>query len=473
MKITLLGTGVRTPFVLHGLAAKGSELGLTEVTLHDLDPGRLDVMQALGSHLCRQWGAQFDLRAERDPRRALSEARFVFSAIRSGQDRARALDEEIPLKYGILGQETTGPAGFAMAMRTIPEVLALARLIEEVCPAALVVNFTNPVGIIMQALTDHTAIRAVGVCDGPIEMKRSVAEFLDVSPDEIHVDYFGLNHCGWIHRVLVDGRNRLPEVLDRYEQLRRVDESWRLFDTELVQSIGMLPMEYLYFYYYRDRAVNHILQSGSTRGAQIEALNDALWPALHNRISAGDLDGAWRAWERVLEARGASYFSRERGETVDPEDDAVANNPPGEMFEGDGYEGLAIAVMTAAVQRRKVPLIVNVRNMGAIGGLRDGDVVEVTCQVDEHGPHPLAQGSIPPTARALIEPVKEYERLTVQAAVEGSYSKALQALLTHPLVGSYPTAKSLLDDYLAVHPGFLQPAEQAAAEKLARPATSL
>ena len=458
MKITLLGTGVRTPFVLHGLAATARELGLSEVTLYDLDIGRLGVMHALGSHLCRQWGATFDVRAERDPRHALSGARFVFSAIRAGQDGARALDEEISLKYGVLGQETTGPAGFAMAMRTIPQVLALARLIEEVCPAALLVNFTNPVGIIMQALTEHTGVRAVGVCDGPIEMKRSVAEFLEVPPDEMHVDYFGLNHCGWIHRVLVDGRDRLPEVLDRYEQLRTADESWRLFDTDLVQTIGMLPMEYLYFYYYRDRALNHVLQSGGTRGAQVQALNDALWPALYGLVSVGDLDGAHRAWERALETRGASYFARERGDTLDPEDHATAENPPGEMFEGDGYEGLAIAVMTAAVQRRRVPLIVNVPNMGAIGGLQDDDVVEVTCQVDEHGPHPLAQGSMPPAARALIEPVKEYERLTVQAAIEGSYSKALQALLTHPLVGSYPTAKSLLDEYIAVHTDFLQPA---------------
>jgi 6-phospho-beta-glucosidase len=460
MKITLLGAGVRTPFVLHGLAARGRELGLTEVTLHDANPSRLRIMHSLGAHLCRQWDALFDLRAEHDPRGALSGAAFVFSAIRVGQDDARARDEEIPLKYGVIGQETTGPAGFAMAVRTIPQVLKLAGLVEEVCPAALVVNFTNPVGIIMQALTEHTAVRAIGVCDGPIDMKRSVAEFLGVPSDELHVDYFGLNHCGWIHRVLVDGRDLLPEILDRYEELRCTDDQWRLFDTELVQTIGMLPMEYLYFYYYRDRAVDHILRSGGTRGAQVKALNDALWSALHERISAGDMDGAQCAWERALDERGASYFARERGEPVDAERNAWPEGPQSDMFEGDGYEGLAIAVITAAVQRRKVPLIVNAPNLGAIPGLRDDDVVEVTCQVDEHGAHPLAQGSMPSAARALIEPVKEYERLTVQAAVEGSYSTALQALLTHPLVGSYPVAKSLLDDYQSAYPGLLQPAAE-------------
>jgi 6-phospho-beta-glucosidase len=344
-------------------------------------------------------------------------------------------------------------------------VLKLARLIEEVCPTALVVNFTNPVGIIMQALTEHTAVRAIGVCDGPIDMKRSVAEFLCVPPDELHVDYFGLNHCGWIHRVLVDGRDRLPYILNRYDQLRAMDDQWRLFDTELVQTVAMLPMEYLYFYYYRGRAVDHILRSGGTRGAQVRGINDALWPALRERISAGDMDGAQRAWERAMEERDASYFARERGELADAGGYAWPDGPRNEMFEGDGYEGLAIAVMTAVVQRRKVPLIVNAPNLGAIPGFRDDDVVEVTCQVDEHGAHPLAQGQMPPAAKALIEPVKEYERLTVQAAVEGSYSKALQALLTHPLIGSYPIAKSLLDDYLTAHPGFVQPRTKVPAVK--------
>ena len=454
MKMALIGTGVRTPFVLHGLADRERDLGLTEVALHDADHERLEIMSALGAHLCRGWGARFAVRPERDARAALADSRFVFTAIRVGRERARALDEQLPLKYGVLGQETTGPGGFAMAMRTIPVMLDYARLISEVAPDALVVNFTNPVGLIIQALSDHTSVRAVGVCDGPIEMKRSVAEFLGVPGDEVHVDYFGLNHAGWIHRVLVDGRDRLPEILDRYEDLRRTDDSWRLFEPELVRTLGMLPMEYLYFYYYRQQAVDHILRSGSTRGEQIAALNATLWPMLRERVDAGDLDGAREAWERAIETRHETYFARERGEAVSEEPRAEPGRPV-EMFEGNGYEGLATAVMTAAVQRRKVPLILNVPNRGAIPNLRDDDVVEVTCLADEHGAHPMAQGSLPDVARALIDPLKAYERLTVQAAVEGSYAKALEALMVHPLVGSYPLAKSILDDYLSAHAEFL------------------
>jgi 6-phospho-beta-glucosidase len=449
MKMTLLGAGVRAPFVLRGLAAGAADLDLDEVVLFDTDPERLELMTALGSHFAAAWGAPFTVRSEPSAEAALSGARFVFSAIRPGQEAARAVDEEVPLKHGVLGQETTGPGGFAMALRTIPAMVAYGRLIERVAPNALLVNFTNPVGIVMQALHDHTSVRAIGICDGPISMQRSVAEFLGLPREQVHADYAGLNHCGWIHRVLVDGEDRLPDVLDRFEELQAADEQWALFDPELVRSIGMLPMEYLYFYYYRDTAVEHIRGSGSSRGRQLQALNDALWPVLRARVDAGDLPGAQTAWERAMGERDATYFARERGEVVEDELEL------GDVFEGEGYEGVATAVMAAATRRRKTPLIVDVANRGAIGELHDDDVVEVTCLVDEHGAHPLAQGRLSDAATDLLTQVKLYERRTVEAAVTGSYDAALEALLVHPLVASYPTAKRILDDYVADLPGLL------------------
>ena len=452
MKMTLLGSGVRAPFVLNGLAAKRDALGLDEVVLHDTDPERLELMTALGSYLCAEWGTRFAVRGEPDPKAAIADARFVFSAIRPGQEGARVVDEELPLTRGVLGQETTGPGGFAMALRTIPAMLGYARLIEDVAPDALLVNFTNPVGIVIQALHDHSSVRAVGICDGPISMQQSVAAFLGLSRERVHADYFGLNHCGWIHRVLVDGRDRLPELLDRFEELQAADEQWRLFDPALVREIGMLPMEYLYFYYYRDQALEHIRGSGSSRGRQLQALNDALWPMLRASVDAGDLSGARAAWERAMVERGATYFARERGEIVEPEEVDI-----GDVFEGEGYEGVATAVMVAAVQRRKATSILNTPNRGAIGGLRDDDVVEVTCLMDEHGAHPIAQGEMPEAALALVSQVKLYERLAVTAAVEGSYDAALEALLSHPLVASYPVAKAVLDGYIEELTGLLPP----------------
>jgi 6-phospho-beta-glucosidase len=455
MKITLLGAGVRAPFVLRGLAASRADLGLDEVVMHDTDADRLELMAALGGHLCSEWGAGFAVRGEPDPEAALAGARFVFSAVRPGQEAARAVDEEVPLKHGVLGQETTGPGGFAMALRTIPAMLDYARRIQEVAPDALLVNFTNPVGIVMQALHAHSRVRAVGICDGPISMQRSVAEFLGLPREQVHADYFGLNHCGWIHRVLVDGRDRLPELLDRFEELQASDEQWGLFDPALVRSIGMLPMEYLYFYYYRDQAVEHIRGSGSSRGRQLQALNDALWPVLRARVDAGDLAGARSAWERAMSERDATYFAREGGKVA--KDAPAAAEAPGDVFEGEGYEGVATAVMAAAVRRRKVPLILNVPNRGAIAGLRDDDAVEVTCLADEHGAHPIAQGAMPEPALALVTQVKLFERLTVAAAVEGSYDAALRALLAHPLVPSYPVARAILDEYVERLSGLLPP----------------
>ena len=452
VKLTMLGAGVRAPFVLHGLVDRQHDLGLTEVVLHDRDPGRLEAMTALGRSLCETWGGMFELRGDDDPRAALADARFVFAAIRPGQERARTFDEELPLRHGVLGQETTGPGGFAMAMRTIPALLEHAHVIEEVAPRALLVNFTNPVGIVTQALHDHSSVRVVGVCDGPVSMHRSVAAFLGLPTDHVHLDYAGLNHCGWIHGVQVGGEERLPELLDRFEELQKLDDQWRLFDEELVRSLGMLPMEYLYFYYSRDRAVENILRSGGTRAAQIAAINDALWPELRARVASGDLAGAAEAWSRAMETRSETYFARERGE--DPAPTANGDHEP-DPFEGDGYEGVATAVMLTVARHMRVPLILDVVNRGAIGCLDDDDVVEVTCMMDEHGAHPLAQGRLPEEAESLLRRVKRYERLTVEAATTRSYDTALEALRTNPLVGSPQLARSILDDYLSAHAEYL------------------
>jgi 6-phospho-beta-glucosidase len=410
-------------------------------------------MSALGTYLARSWGASFSVRAEAEPEAALAGARFVFAAIRAGGDEARALDERIALRHGVLGQETTGAAGFAMAMRTIPEMLRLAGVIARVAPDAVLVNFTNPVGLILQALTDHSPIRAVGVCDGPFGMERDVRTLLGPG-DDLRMSYLGLNHCGWIHRIESDGRDRMPEVLDRFEELQAIDHSWRMFEPALVRGLGMLPMEYLYFYYYRDRAVEYILRSGGSRGEQIAAINAPLWPELSRRVRSGDLAGAHHAWSRAMDERSATYFARERGEKLD--EGGPAEHPAEDSFEPDGYEGVALGVMTAIAGGRETPLVLNTPNRGAIEGLADGDVVEVSCLVDGGGAHPLPQGRMPEAAAALVEPVKAYERLTVRAAVEGSHDAALRALLAHPLVGSYPIAKALLDDFVAAHGGFVR-----------------
>jgi 6-phospho-beta-glucosidase len=445
MKLTMLGAGVRAPFVLRGLALGEPPLPLAEVVLYDRDPERLEIMSALGASLAATWGATFSVRGEPDPDAAVAGARFVFAAIRPGQEAARTIDEEVPLRLGLLGQETTGPGGFAMALRTIPAMLGYARAIERVAPDALVVDFTNPVGIVMQALSDHTSVRAVGICDGPIAMHRSIARFLGRPRTDVQVGYFGLNHCGWIHRVLVDGVDRLPEVIDRFEELQAFDEQWAVFDPAFVRTTAMLPMEYVYFYASRHDAIEHIRRSGGSRGRQVEAINASLWPALREAIHGGDLATARATWERAMAERHGTYFARERGASVEA---LGQDRPSTDVFEGEGYEGVANAVMAAEVRRTSVPLILNTVNGAAIDGLREDDVVEVSCIADGDGAHPIAQGSMPEREFELIDALKRYERLTVKAAVEGSYDAALSALTVHPLVDTARDARAVLDAYI-------------------------
>jgi 6-phospho-beta-glucosidase len=446
MKLLLLGAGIRTPLLLSGLIRRQQTLGLTEVRLYDNDSDRLATMGKFTGYLAERQGAPFAVTAVDDFRTAAAGVGFVFSAIRVGQEQHRVLDERIPLKYGVLGQETTGPGGFAMALRTIPVVLEYARVLHEVAPDAWFVNFTNPAGLITQALLTHSPLRRViGICDTPTAMLTSLAAFLNQPPEALFVDYFGLNHLGWIRRVLVGDRDVLPELLDQYEELAATGQEWALFDPALVRMLGMLPNEYLYYYYYREQAVKNILTAQTTRGEQLRDINTPLWHELSQQINDDRPDDALRTYEARMMAREASYMARESGR-------AVEQKSRSSIFAGEGYAGLAMAVMEAVVQRQRRTLILNVQNRGCLRELADDDVVEAVCTVDQHGPVPLAQPPMPRIAAPLVESVKAYERLTIEAAVSGSYEAALAALTIHPLVMSYPLANQILNDYLERSP---------------------
>lgn len=445
MKLTLIGSGIRTPLLLNGLIRRSAALPVDEVVLYDTDPERLDVMGRFAAHFAQRRGARFNVRHSADFSDAARGADFVFSAIRVGQESHRIQDEQVPLRYEVLGQETTGPGGFAMALRTIPVVLEYASVLESVAPDCWLVNFTNPAGIITQALNQHSRIRAVGICDTPTAMGKTITRFLGVPPADTFIDYFGLNHLGWIRRVYVNGEDRAPELIDRYDELQAVSHEWRFFDPELVRLYGLLPNEYLYYYYYRERAVRNILASGSTRGEQILSINRQLWRTLSELLADDRCDEAVAAYEQAMVRRGSSYMRRESGQADDEE------RPDFALFEDEGYEVLAMAVMTAVASRQASNLILNVPNRGALPELDPSDVVEMSTFINEHTAAAIATGPMPDTVRPLVLAVKEYERLTVQAAVTGSYETALRALIQHPLVASYSLARCILDDYLAAH----------------------
>lgn len=451
MKLLLIGSGIRTPLLIHGLIERQHALDITDVVLFDTDRERLETMQWLAGHLAVSNGAAFTVRAEPDLRRAAAGASFIFSSVRVGQEQGRIEDERIALDLGVLGQETTGPGGFAMALRTIPVLLQYAAIVEEVAPDAWFINFTNPAGLITQALRNETSLKVIGICDTPTAMRTSIAGAVGREVDTIFVDYAGLNHLGWVHRVLVDDRDVLPELIAGYPRLQAAGHEWSLFDSALVTALGMLPNEYLYYFYYRERAVANIRRSGSTRGEQIKAINDPLWTQLAEDHRDEDPDRALARYLESMTRRSHSYMARESGTMTKGE----GENHVAGLFADEGYAGLALDVMQAIVEDRKAALILNVTNGGCITDLQPEDVIETVCLVDAHGVQPLSQQSLPEPAMNLARTVKTYERLAVRAAVDGDRDAAVLGLTVHPLVCSWSLASELVDRYLSAHEAFL------------------
>jgi 6-phospho-beta-glucosidase len=454
MKLAILGgAGMRTALLVNGLVRHSEELQFDEVALFDNDEERLMIMGRLSEYIAKTKEAPFRVTFTTDVREALTGADFIFSAVRVGQEESRVQDERVALKHGVLGQETTGPGGFAMALRTIPVMIEYSRIINEVCPNAWLLNFSNPSGLLAQALNTYGQCKTIGICDAHAGMKNALSKFLRVHHSRLQVDYFGLNHLGWIPKVYMDGVDQLPMILDRFEELARGAHVFSFFEPELIRNIGMLPNEYLYYFYYHDLSVRNIMETGETRGEQIVKLNRPLLARIAPLIREGKLAEAWKDYNETLDKRSSTYMSRETSGAVHNihENEAEAFN----QFEEEGYEGLAINVIKGIHQNKQQVLTLNVPNRGTITGLKDDDVVEVPCIVNRNGPTPLTVGTVPDLAMSLIQPVKTYERYAVEAAVKGDYQAALNALTVHPLVPSFTVAKAIMDEYLQVHKQYL------------------
>jgi len=451
MKLTIIGgAGVRTPTMISDLIRRHREIPIDTLSIHDVSEERIEVIGSIVRHLVRERGEPFRVEFTTDLVQAVSGSDFIYTAIRVGGEQGRAIDERVALSHGVLGQETTGPGGFAMALRTIPVMLEYARVIERHAPNAWVVNFTNPAGLITEALTKHTKLKMIGICDAPSAMRLDVAKFLQVPADAIHIDYSGLNHLGWVSRVMVNGEDRLPEIVANYERFAQVCPHMTCFSPLLIRQLGLLPNEYLYYYYYREQAVQHILGSKQTRGEQILRINTDLMSRLQSSLKQGGIEEAIGLYTAAMTERQNSYMSTETGSKPQEKEPSAQD-----MFENEGYAGLAMSIMSAIHNNRKTNLILNVRNQGIVGFLQDDDVVEVPCLLDGNGPVPLAVGPLPDHAVGLVQTVKLYERYAVRAAVSGSYDDALTALTIHPLVCSHTLAKRILDDYLEQHKPYL------------------
>lgn len=422
-KIALIGGGgVRTPLLVYGLAQ--SRIAVDELTLFDLDPERAAMMAALAREL-----APFPVRVAPRLEDAVDGAEFVLSSIRVGGIAARARDERIAVARGLAGQETTGLGGFAMALRTIPVILQQARVIEKLSPDAWLINFTNPAGLITQALREHTGVRTIGICDTPAELMHRIGETLG-APAEC--DYAGLNHLGWIRRVRVAGEDVIERLLADEGALRRLYPG-DLFEPALLRALRLIPTEYLFFYYRGRRALGNQRLSGTTRGAEIERMNARLFDTLR----ANSPRDALAAYRNYLAARSASYMKLESGS---------AEAAPADPFEtATGYHRIAVEVMEALLADAPRTIVVNVPNGGAIEDLEAGDVVEVPCSISRAGVMPHRTGRLPEAVRGLVGSVKAYERTTLRAALEHSRGLSRLALLENPVVGDWDLAGEWLD----------------------------
>jgi 6-phospho-beta-glucosidase len=450
MKITIVGgAGVRTPLFMQALVRQAPDLGLSTVTLMDRHEEKLDLIGALCGEVVRLADDPFALELTTDLRTALTGADFVVTTIRVGDESGRVLDERIALKHGVLGQETTGPGGFAMALRSVPAILDCADRMAEICPAAWLINFTNPAGLVTQAITAvRPSMRVAGICDAPPSMLRNVARALGHRTEDLTFDLFGLNHLSWIAAARLDGEDLLPRLLADDDALASMPEL--PFEPALLRLLGLIPNEYLYYYYYRECAVANISRAGDTRAEQIQRLSATLLDDLREADARRNPERGLAILQDYLRTRAGSYMSAETGGTMDTGVGSAVHNE-----QSEGYAGIALAVMRAVTAGSTSRLVLNTPNRGTLPGMGDNDVIEAFCTVDGSGIVPLPIGSVPEHALALIQDVKRYERLTVDAIAQRSRDLAVMALMAHPLVGSYSLATALVNDYLAAHRSYV------------------
>jgi 6-phospho-beta-glucosidase len=377
--------------------------------------------------------------------KAVKNADFVVNSLRVGGMSRRALDERIAIEHGLAGQETTGPGGAAMALRTVPVALLCAKTVERVAPQACFVNFTNPAGLVTQALLNNTTIRVIGICDTPAELFHRIAVALGEPYNELSFDYAGLNHLGWIRRIRLRGKDITSRILSNSALLQKLYSS-DLFDPALIQTLGLIPTEYLFFYYSQRKAYSNQMRAGASRGEELQRLNEDLFRELK---AIEQDDQALAIYRAYLMRRNASYMKLE-GEAGSAFRAAEEEQDPFET--ATGYHRIALEVMTALVSEKPKEIVVNVANRGAIEDLQADDVVEVPCDVDRSGAHPRQVGRLPNSVRGLVQSVKAYERTTIEASLRSSRRLAQLALLEYPIVGQWDLAGEVLESLCGSDP---------------------
>lgn len=423
LKIAIIGAGsVYTPEIIEGLAQNKENLPVTTLTLMDINEERLKIMYDFLNRYKAYHHLSFEIRQTTDLVNAVKGQDFVLTQIRVGGNQARINDEKIPLKYGVIGQETTGPGGYMKALRTIPAILEIARAVEAHNPDAWLINYANPTGILAEAVRNYTNTKFIALCAGGMRPRTWVDWALGVNYKEVKYDFVGLNHMNFAYNIRVNGKKLSKEEFDKVAAIHET------VAPDLIKRINALPSLYCQYYFHRDKKFKELKNAELTRGEVVLGLEKEIYGALENPEQHDKPE--------ILKNRG-----------------------------GGGYSELALEALSAIYNDEDMWIVANVKNERAISFLPYDASVETPCVLNKNGITPLVQNDVPEGVYGLVSAVKNYEDLVVKAAVEGDYGKALQAMVAHPLVGDYDVAKPMLDEMLIanreyIHPGLLSEVAQ-------------
>lgn len=419
LKIAIIGAGsTYTPELIEGIIKRKDSLPLEELVLMDIDSRKLDIVGSLCERMIDAENMPCRVVKTQNLDEALKDASFVLAQIRVGKLPARVLDETIPLKYGMIGQETCGIGGFFKAMRTIPVMLHIAKRMKELCPDAWLINFSNPAGIITEALLNYSDVKMLGLCNVPFNMFKSIREKLQLTDPKF--SYVGLNHLSWITAIEENGRDHLKSALDmglNSEAMKNIPSSG--FSKEVIQMAGAIPSSYLEYYYFPKRKLKVLQESEMTRGEKCITIEEELLDIYS--------DSELHSKPELLASRG-----------------------------GANYSEVAISLVDAIYNDKQEVHVVNLLNHGALEFMRDTDAVEITAVIGKDGAKPVAiPGFDNDHIIDYMRMIKAYERETVAAAVHGDEQAAMRALLMNPLVGDYDAAYNCFQEMKDAHKEYL------------------
>ncbi|WP_156856346.1 6-phospho-beta-glucosidase [Oceanobacillus sp. AG] len=426
VKIVTIGGGSSyTPELVEGFIKRYDSLPVRELWLVDIPEGqeKLEIVGGLAKRMIKEAGLPIDVHLTLDRREALKNADFVTTQLRVGLLEARAKDERIPLKYGVIGQETNGPGGLFKGLRTIPVILDIVKDMEELCPNAWLINFTNPAGMVTEAVLRHSNWKKIiGLCNVPVGMKMGIADQLGVEPERIQIDFAGLNHMIYGLNVYLDGEVYTDQYIEKIASgdvssgtMRNiVDLKW---EPDFLKALQAIPCPYHRYYYKTSKMFEEESKAAAEEGTRAEVVQK-LEKELFELYKDEDLT----IKPPQLEERGGAYYS-----------DA------------------ACSLIDSIYNDRRDIQPVNTINNGAIASIPDNSAVEINSVITKDGPKPIAIGDLPVATRGLVQQIKSFERVAAEAAVTGNYQTALLAMTINPLVPSDTVAKEILDEMLEAH----------------------